>query len=70
MLILETKGKGFADQPGFVARREFMEAHFKRLNNEKFGYRRFDFLTLRDDVPMDRNLAALSERIQSFFTED
>lgn len=70
VLVLETKGKGFADQPGFVARRDFVEAHFKRLNNEKFGYRRFDFITLRDDAPMDRNIAALAERMQLFFTEE
>ena len=66
-LIIETKGKGFADQPAFVARRNFMENDFIRLNNEKFGYRRFDFVTLRDDVEMTHNLAELGARIRSFF---
>ena len=70
VLILETKGQGFAEQVGFIARRKFMENDFVRLNNEKFGYKRFDFLTLRDDVLMTKNLATLSTRIKTFFTED
>lgn len=70
MLILETKGLGFAGQTAFTDRRNFMENDFIRLNNEKFGYRRFDFLMLRDDVTMTQNLATLAARIQTFFTEE
>ncbi len=70
VLIVETKGKGFIDQVDFVARRNFMENDFIRLNNEKFGYQRFDFLLLRDDDNMPQNLALLAARIQSFFVED
>ncbi len=70
VLILETKGLGFAEQTAFTDRRKFMENDFIRLNNEKFGYRRFDFLMLRDDVPMPQNLAKLAARIQTFFAED
>ncbi|MDD4623293.1 MAG: restriction endonuclease subunit R, partial [Kiritimatiellae bacterium] len=69
-LILETKGKGFAEQTAFTERRNFMENDFIRLNNEKFGYNRFDFLMLRDDIPMPQNLATLAARIQTFFSED
>ncbi|MDD4026163.1 MAG: hypothetical protein PHN85_09610 [Kiritimatiellae bacterium] len=70
VLILETKGKGFAEQTAFTERRNFMENDFIRLNNEKFGYNRFDFLMLRDDIPMPQNLATLAARIQTFFSED
>jgi type III restriction enzyme len=70
VLIVETKGRGFADQVDFVARRNFMENDFIRLNNEKFGYQRFDFLLLRDDAAMPQNLALLAERIKNFFTEE
>lgn len=70
VLILETKGKGYADQPSFVARRNFMENDFIRLNNEKFGYKRFDFIELRDDTPMPQNLATLASRIQTFFSKE
>ncbi|MEI8353562.1 MAG: hypothetical protein WCG22_03535 [Lentisphaerota bacterium] len=67
VLILETKGLGFAEQTAFTDRRAFMENDFIRLNNEKFGYERFDFLMLRDDVPMPQNLATLAARIKTFF---
>ncbi|MFH0796019.1 MAG: hypothetical protein V2A65_03065, partial [Candidatus Omnitrophota bacterium] len=43
ILIVETKGSGFADQPEFKARRNFMESEFLKINNEKFGYSRFDY---------------------------
>jgi len=70
VLILETKGAGYADQPAFVARRRFMENEFIRLNNDKFGYRRFDFLMLRDDTDMPRNLNTLKDRMTDFFTKE
>jgi len=70
VLILETKGLGFAEQTAFTDRRNFMENDFIRLNNEKFGYKRFDFLMLRDDAPMPQNLATLAARIKTFFSED
>ena len=65
VLIIETKGSGFADQKGFVARRHFMQTEFIRMNNEKFGYRRFDYLYLADD---DKHyLKKLDDAIQQFF---
>lgn len=70
VLILETKGRGFAEQTAFTDRRHFMENDFIRLNNEKFGYKRFDFLMLSDDAPMPQNLATLAARIQTFFSEE
>jgi hypothetical protein len=70
VLIIETKGKGYANQPGFVARRAFMENDFIRINNGKFGYNRFDYLLLIDDDGIARNRDALANRIQTFFTED
>lgn len=70
VLILETKGQGFADQAGFVARRKFMENDFIRINNEKFGYKRFDFLVLNDDSGMAINIDTLAKRITAFFSEE
>ncbi|MGI5869125.1 MAG: hypothetical protein ACOX9C_06770 [Kiritimatiellia bacterium] len=69
ILILETKGRGYAGESGFVARRHFMENEFIRLNNEKFGYRRFDYLLLFDDSDLASNLEQLADRIRTFFTE-
>lgn len=40
VLILETKGKDYADQPAFVTHRNFVKNDFLCYNNDKFGYKR------------------------------
>ena len=70
ILIIETKGSGFADQPGFKARRNFMESAFLKMNNEKYGYKRFDYLYLQDSVAMDDNLHLFKAKIDAFFKEN
>lgn len=69
ILIVETKGSGFAEQPEFKARRNFVEAEFLKMNNDKFGYSRFDYLYIPDDRKMDDNLLAFKTKIESFFRE-
>ena len=68
-LIIETKGKGFADQPEFKARRAFVQDEFLKMNEKKFGYARFDYLYLSDADPMPSNLNKLCKAAQDFFTE-
>ena len=68
-LIIETKGSGFADQIKFKLRKSFMETEFLRMNNESFGYDRFEFLYLAEDEGMFRNLAALNTTITTFFKD-
>jgi hypothetical protein len=69
-MIIETKGSGFAEQKGFIARRRFMETEFLRMNNEEFGYRRFDYLYLSDADDMATvNLPKLKTAILNFFTD-
>jgi len=70
ILIVETKGSGFADQPEFKARRSFMESEFLKMNNEKFGYKRFDYLYLPDSIKIDENLRSFKSKIDSFFKEN
>ncbi|MCX7109957.1 MAG: DEAD/DEAH box helicase family protein [Proteobacteria bacterium] len=70
ILIVETKGSGFAEQTAFKARRRFVESEFLKMNNEKFGYQRFDFLYLPDDTPMNANLASFQSKITDFFNID
>lgn len=70
ILIVETKGSGFADQPEFKARRNFMESEFLTMNNEKFGYNRFDYLYLPDSTAMNDNLLSFKSKIDSFFKEN
>ncbi len=61
VLIIETKGHVYADS--FKPRKEFMETQFLTMNNEKYGYDRFDFLYLEDTV----NAALLNNKINQFF---
>ena len=68
VLIIETKGEGYAAK--FVPRREFMEQEFLRLNNEKFGYQRFDFLYIEDTLTPDEQTARTITRIKQFFNID
>ena len=70
ILILETKGKGYANESGFVARRQFMDNEFIRLNNEKFGYKRFDYLPLFEEDGLARNREQLAARIRAFFPRE
>lgn len=65
LLIVETKGEGFAEQTEFKQRRQFVEEHFIPFNNQRFGVRRFDYLFIQDNDPAW--LQALSARIQTFF---
>jgi hypothetical protein len=46
-----------------------MEAEFLRVNNEKYGYARFDFLYLEDSQKIEVNTAKLNAKINQFFTE-
>ena len=68
VLIIETKGEGYAAK--FVPRREFMEQEFLRLNNEKFGYQRFDFLYIEDTMTPDEQTVKTINRIKQFFNID
>lgn len=62
VLIIETKGKVYADD--FKPRKEFMETQFLAMNNEQYGYARFDFLYLEDTA----NPAILHNKINQFFS--
>lgn len=69
VLILETKGQGFANDEKFKAKKEFVDGEFIAKNNEAFGYKRFGFLYLEDSKSMDENLSLLDKKITQFFKE-
>ncbi len=69
VLIVETKGSGFAEQTTFKLRKKFMETEFLQMNNDKFGYRKFEYLFLQDDAKFDDNLAKLNKTIVEFFKD-
>lgn len=69
ILIIETKGSGFADQKAFQLRKQYVSSGFLKLNNDKFGYKRFDFLYLEDSDGVTPNLTKLKEKIMNFFND-
>jgi len=69
VLIVETKGSGYAEQTTFKLRKQFMETEFLKMNNNKFGYKKFEYLFLQDDAKFENNLAKLNESIIEFFKE-
>lgn len=68
-LIIETKGKVFAEDKVFQKKKNFIETEFLKQNNDKFGYKRFDFLYLEEQPEFNKNLAKLDKTIQSFFVD-
>ena len=66
-LIIETKGQGYAHTPEFVARRHWVENDWLQLNNERFGYQRFQYLFLSDADEMPANMVKLCDVVAEFF---
>lgn len=65
VIIIETKGEGFAAK--FADKRKFMETEFVKKNNEKFGYRRFDFLYLEDTLNAEQRIQRTLQGVKEFF---
>jgi len=68
-IIVETKGAIYANDPTFKEKRSFMEGAFLEKNNQKFGYRRFDYLYLEDTLPENKRITATAAAIKQFFME-
>lgn len=65
ILIIETKGEGFA--PKFAECKKFMEEEFVKLNKERFGYDRFSFLYIEDTMtPAEQDKKTITA-INNFF---
>lgn len=69
-IIVETKGEGYAGKEDFKDKRSFVETVFKDLNNEQFGYHRFDYLYLEDSLSDNERINRTVTAIQRFFGED
>ena len=65
VIIIETKGEGYAAK--FADRRKFMETEFVKKNNEKFGYRRFEFLYLEDTLTNEQRMQKTLQAMNDFF---
>lgn len=65
IIIIETKGEGFASK--FADRRQFMETEFIHKNNDCFGYERFRFLYLEDTLTKEEREKKTIKAIKDFF---
>ncbi len=65
VLIVETKGSGFAEQEKFVKRKNYIETEFIRMNNEKFNFNKFNYIYLQDDDK--NNFATFNNKMIDFF---
>ena len=68
-LIIETKGEGYANDKDFINKKKFIETDFLKHNEDKFGYKKFDFLYIEDSTKLLNNIAEVNERINHFFKE-
>lgn len=66
-LIVETKGSLYAQDEAFRDRRAFVEGQFLKQNEEKFGYRRFDYLYLEDSLTDSERINKTNDIINQFF---
>ena len=68
-LLIETKGALYAEDKVFQRKKNYVETEFLKLNQEKFGYPRFDFLYLEDSKNIAGNISKLNSKINQFFNE-
>jgi type III restriction enzyme len=68
-LLIETKGALYAEDKVFQRKKNYVETEFIKINQEKFGYQRFDFLYLEDSKSIDANIVKLNNKINDFFKE-
>lgn len=66
-LIVETKGSLYAQDESFRDRRAFVEGQFLKQNEEKFGYKRFDYLYLEDSLSDSERINKTNYIINKFF---
>ena len=69
-IIVEAKGKIYANDPTFKDKRSFMETTFIEQNNAFFGYKRFNYLYLEDAMPENERISLTHKRLCEFFGED
>ena len=68
-LLIETKGALYAEDKVFQKKKNYVENEFLKLNQEKFGYQRFDFLYLEDSKNIAANITKLNNKINQFFKD-
>lgn len=69
-IIVETKGKIYANDPTFKDKRTFMETEFINQNNRQYGYDRFEYLYLEDSMTEKERISLTHQKICEFFKEE
>jgi hypothetical protein len=69
-IIVETKGNVYSHDPNFIARKDFTQSEWLKLNNRQFSYNRFEYLYLEDTLTDDDRLIQTHNAITKFFTEE
>jgi hypothetical protein len=68
-LLIETKGALYAEDKVFQKKKNYVETEFLKLNQEKLGYPRFDFLYLEDSKNIAANIIKLNNKLNQFFND-
>ena len=63
VIIIETKGSLYANDPNFIKRRKFMEKIFIKENKN------MDYLYLEDNLTSGERSKILAEKLKGFFKE-
>ena len=69
-IIVETKGSLYARDPVFQKKRRFTEDVFTAMNNDLFGYKRFDYLYIEDTMSDLEWQTKVKQKIDLFFTQE
>jgi hypothetical protein len=69
VVIVETKGEIYANDPQFKEKKAFMEEYFTGMNNKKYGYERFEYLYLEDTLSDNERVLMTHQAISNFFEE-
>ncbi len=70
IIIIETKGKIYANDPTFIDKKQFTANDFILKNNEKFGYDRFAYLYLENSMSDNDRIIKTIDTVKEFFTEE
>lgn len=70
IIIVETKGEIYANDPTFKDKKLFMESEFAKQNNKAYGYERFDYLYLEDTLPESQRILLTHKKICEFFKDE
>lgn len=66
-LIVETKGRIYANDPIFKKKKNYIEQFFMKNNNEHYKYERFQYLYLEDTMGKDALSKDIVKAIADFF---